>query len=233
VIALNAEEGEVVVSGTMNNPGSVIGTIADLSEILVMVDVDETEIVHVKPAQAATVEVDALPEVEYAGRVEKIGSSGYSRPQQPDVTFFKVEILLEKPDEKLRPGMSARAEIHTEKSADTLVVPIQAVVERPPLPADGSAGGGEGAAGSSEEEEIKVVFVIEDDKARQRPVETGLSDTTGVEISSGLDAGIRVITGPYRALKNLKHGDAVKVSKPTASERRAAADGDAEPAEED
>jgi HlyD family secretion protein len=125
--------------------------------------------------------------------------------------------------------MSARAEIHTEKSADTLVVPIQAVVERPPLPAAGSAA--EEADGSSEEE-VKVVFVIEDDEARQRPVETGLSDTTGVEISSGLDAGARVITGPYRALKNLKHGDAVKVSKP-AGERRAAADGDAERAEEE
>lgn len=211
VIALNAEEGEVVVSGTMNNPGSVIGTIADLSEILVKVDVDETEIVHVRPGQPATVHVDALPDQEYAGRVEKIGSSGYSRPQQPDVTFFKVEILLERPDEALRPGMSARAEVHAEKSAGALVIPIQAVVERPPL-ADGEDDGAAATAAPAAEE-VKVVFVIEDGKARQRAVSTGLTDATGVEIAAGLEAGAQVVTGPYRVLKDLKDGDAVKVGK--------------------
>ncbi len=139
VIALNAKEGEVVVSGTMNNPGSVIGTIADMSEILAEVDVDETEIVNVKVGQEAVLKVDALPGKEYRGKVVEIGSSGFNRPQQPDVTFFKVKVLLDQPGPDLRAKMSVRAEIHTAAHAKALAVPIQAVVDRPPLAQAGSA----------------------------------------------------------------------------------------------
>src|SRR5206468_4718402 len=88
VIVLNAKQGEVVVSGTMNNPASVIGTIADMSEINAEVDVDETEIVNVKLGQDTVLRVDALPGREYRGKVIEVGSSGYNRPAQPDVTFF-------------------------------------------------------------------------------------------------------------------------------------------------
>ncbi len=102
VIALNAKEGEVVVSGVMNNPGSVIGTIADLAEIMAEVDVDETEIVNVRLGQKSVLRVDALPGREYTGKVVEVGSSGYNRANQPDVTFFKVKILLDHPDDNLR-----------------------------------------------------------------------------------------------------------------------------------
>jgi HlyD family secretion protein len=210
VIALNAEEGEVVVSGTMNNPASVIGTIADLSEVLAEVDVDETEIVHVRPELAATVEVDALPDVRYEGRVVEVGSSGYAKPQQPDVQFFRVKVLLERPDDRLRPGMSARTEVRVTTHEGARVVPIQAVVERPPLASPGApAVAPEGGA----EEEIPVLFVVEDGRARQRPVKTGISDATHVEILDGAREGEKVITGPYRALKKLKDGDGVQVTK--------------------
>ncbi len=230
VIALNAKEGEVVVSGTMNNPASVIGTIADLSEVLAEVDVDETEIVHIELGHSAEVKVDAVPDRVYAASVVEIGSSGYNRPQQPDVTFFKVKLLLEKPDEALRPGMSARAEVRTATSAAALVIPIQAVVDRPPVKdakdakdaaTDGaqpaaagatSAGTG-GARRNGQEEEIKVVFLAEKEKALQRPVTVGLSDETSVEILTGLEEGDKVVTGPYRSLKKLKNGDAIKISK--------------------
>src|SRR4029078_1888273 len=111
VIKLNAEEGEVVVSGTMNNPGSVIATIADLSEILAKVDVDETEVVDVAVGQSAVLKVDALPRREYHGRVVEVGSSGTRRAAQPDVHFLEVKVLLADADEALRPGMSVRAEI--------------------------------------------------------------------------------------------------------------------------
>ncbi len=216
VIALNAEQGEVVVSGTMNNPASVIGTIADLSEVLAEVDVDETEIVYVEHGQKATLEVDALPDRTYRGRVAEIGSSGFDRPQQPDVTFFKVKVLFEEQDERLRPGMSVRAAIETARSAGALVVPIQAVVERPPL-ADGDEHAGESGEANGESkapepaDEIKVVFVAEDGKARQRPVETGLSDATHVEVVAGLREGEEVVTGPYRALRDLEDGGALAV----------------------
>ena len=214
VIALNAEEGEVVVSGTMNNPASVIGTIADLSEVLAEVDVDETEIVHVRPELAAAVEVDALPDVRYEGRVVEVGSSGYARPQQPDVQFFRVKILLDRPDERLRPGMSARAEVRVTTHEDALVVPIQAVVERPPLAAaaSGGASGNSAANAAGKEEEASVVFEVEGGRARQRAVETGISDTTHVEILAGVEAGEKVVTGPYRSLKKLTDGDAVRIT---------------------
>ena len=213
VITLNAKEGEVVVSGTMNNPGSVIGTIADMAEILATVDVDETEIVNVKVGQPAVLKVDAIPGKEYHGKVVEVGSSGFNRPQQPDVTFFKVKMLLDDPDEDLRDRMSVRAEIHTAAHPGSLVVPIQAVVERP---ADKPAeGGGKGR-------EVKVVYVIENGKARQRRVETGISDETHVELRQGVKAGEQVVTGPYRTLRELKEDDLVHLSKTSEEEDRTA-----------
>jgi HlyD family secretion protein len=208
VIALNAKEGEVVVSGTMNNPASVIGTIADLSEILVEVDVDETEVVYVEVNQTARLLVDALPDHPYTGRVVEIGSSGFSKPAQPEVTFFKVKVLLDAPDAALRPGMSARAEILTATAKAALVIPIQAVVERKPLAEKGAL-----APTAAGDTEIKVVFVVEQGKARQRPVTVGLTDETNAEVTEGVAEGAVVVNGPYRILKKLKDGDAVKVTK--------------------
>lgn len=214
VIELNAEQGEVVVSGTMNNPASVIGTIADLSEILAEVDVDETEIVYVEEGQDTELAVDALPETSYAGQVVEVGSSGYTLRSQQDVTFFKVKVLLENPDRRLRPGMSVRAEIETATHEDVPVVPIQAVVQRPPLRidveteptrVDGDLEGGKDG------DEVAVVFVVEDGEARQRQVVTGISDTTHVEVRSGVEEGERVVIGPYRALRDLENGEAVEI----------------------
>ena len=218
MIELNAEEGEVVVSGTMNNAASVIGVVADLSEILAEVDVDETEIVYVEMGQPVTILVDALTDVEYTARVVEIGSSGFSRPQQPDVTFFKVKALLDDPDDRLRPGMSARAEIGITTHEEALVVPIQAVANRLPLDEEGES--------LDDEEEIEVVFVIdENDEARQTPVETGIADATHIEILSGLEPDDTVVTGPYRTLKKLADGELVKV--------RDEGDGDDEDEEDD
>ena len=210
VIELRAEEGEVVVSGTMNNPASVIGIIADLSEILAVVDVDETEVAYLELGQSVELEVDALPDDTYSGRVVEIGSSGFQRNRQPDVTFFGVKILLEEPDEILRTGMSVRARINTAERADVLVAPIQAVVDRPPL-ADEDESQGNADETAAEHDEIRVVFVVEEEMARQRAVEIGLSDETHVEIVTGLEVGEKVVTGPYRSLKELDDGDPVKV----------------------
>jgi HlyD family secretion protein len=121
-------------------------------------------------------------------------------------------VLLDSPDAALRPGMSARAEILAATRSAALVVPIQAVVERKPLaakPAEGQLP----PSGAAETEEIKVVFAVESDKARQHPVTVGLTDETHAELTSGVEEGAVVINGPYRVLKNLKDGDAVKVSK--------------------
>jgi HlyD family secretion protein len=218
VIVLNAKEGEVVVSGTMNNPASVIGTIADMSEILATVDVDETEIVNIKLGQQAVLKVDAVPTKEYHGKVVEVGSSGFSRPNQPDVTFFKVKVLLDDPDPDLRASMSVRAEIHTAAHSEALVVPIQAVVEREPMAA-GKAGSS-APTGAAKDNAVKTVFVAEGGKAHQRTVTTGISDETHVELTSGVKPGETVVTGPYRVLKELKDGDAIIISKTSEEEDR-------------
>ncbi|HSS76260.1 MAG TPA: efflux RND transporter periplasmic adaptor subunit [Thermoanaerobaculia bacterium] len=224
VIALNAKEGEVVVSGTMNNPASVIGTIADMSEILATVDVDETEIVNVKVGETALLKVDAIPLKEYHGKVVEVGSSGFNRANQPDVTFFKVKILLDDPDPNLRASMSVRSEIHTAAHADSLVAPIQAVVERQPTAGSTKETTGAKTAAKSGSDKkadtVKVVFVVEQGKAHQRQVATGISDETHVELTSGVKPGEQLVTGPYRTLKDLKDGDAVTISKTSEEEDR-------------
>ena len=213
VIALNAKEGEVVITGTMNNPGSVIGIIADMADINAEVDVDETEIVNIRVGQRAVLRVDALPGKEYTGKVIEVGSSGYNRANQPDITFFKVKVLLDHPDDSLRARMSVRAEISTATHPNTLAVPIQAVVERE------DEGDAKGARKDSQAPKShKVVFVVTGGKAHQRTVETGLSDETSVELTAGVKAGEQVVTGPYRTLRDLKDGDAVRVSQSTEDE---------------
>ncbi len=230
VIALNAEVGEVVVSGTMNNPASVIGTIADLSEILAEIDVDETEVVHLAQGQRVVLKVDAIPDREYTGKVVEIGSSGYAKPTQPDVTFFETKVLFDSPDDALRPGMSARAEIEVATHADALAVPIQAVVERkakaPKAPVDAAAGAAntavaaDGASAKAlSKAPVSVVFVVDEGHARSVPVRSGISDSTHVEIVDGLAGGEQVITGPYRALRKLEDGDPVQVTTPELEER--------------
>ncbi len=201
VIMLNAEVGEVVVSGTMHNEASVIGVIADLSEILVEVLADETDIVQVQLGQPATVDVDALPGSVYTGKVVEIGNAGVSLTTQPDVTFFRVKILLDDPDARLLSGMSARASIEVAGHDDALVVPIESVVFRAP------ANAAEGA------DEVQVVLIAKDDgTVEQRAVEVGISDVTHVEIVSGAKEGEQVVTGPHRVLEELKPGDHVRIA---------------------
>jgi HlyD family secretion protein len=221
VIALNAKEGEVVITGTMNNPGSVIGIIADMADINAEVDVDETEIVNIRVGQQAVLRVDALPGKEYTGKVIEVGSSGYNRANQPDITFFKVKVLLDHPDDSLRARMSVRAEISTAAHPNALTVPIQAVVEREDEDT-------KGARKDAQAKSHKVVFVIDGGKTggkvHQRTVETGLSDETSVELTAGIKAGEQVVTGPYRTLRDLKDGDAVQVSQSTEDEDHKAGD---------
>ncbi len=206
VVALEAKEGEVVVSGTMNNPASVLAVVADLSEVLAEVDVDENEIVKVRVGQEAELRVDAVLDAMFRGRVVEVGTRGFNRAQQADVTFFRVKVLFETPDERLRPGMSVRADIRTDSRDEATVVPIQSVVQRPPL---GSPPATSGVTGTSNE--IPVVFVLSEGKALQRAVTTGLTDDTHVEVT-GVEPGEKVITGPYRELKDLEDGKAARIT---------------------
>lgn len=207
VVQLNAREGEVVVTGTMNNPGSVIAVIADLSEILVEAEVGETEVVSVRLQQTAKIKVDAIPDREYHGQVVEIGSSAAVRQGAgAGIRYFKVKVSIDDADDRLRPGMTSQVSIVTSSAPNALAVPIQSVVERVP-------GAAPDDAADSDKPKKKYVFLAVDGKASQVEVQTGISDATHVVIASGVKEGDRLITGPFRTLKKLKDGAAVVETK--------------------
>ena len=205
LIQLNAEQGETVVPGSTNLPGSVIMTIADMSILLAEVEVSEVDVVNVALGQDAEITVDALGTQTQKGHVVEIATSGRRDPVQGTIRF-NVKVALDDPDPALRPAMTAKVDILTATSENTVTAPIQAVVKRK-LDEQGDEATGSEAKGI---EESDVVYVIEDDEAKVIAVETGISDQLYVEILDGLADGQEVIVGPYRTLKNLKAGDAVK-----------------------
>lgn len=206
VVRLNAREGEVVITGTMNNPGSVIAVLADLSEVLVEAEVGETEVVEVKIGQTAKVSVDAVADKQYTGKVVEIGSSATTTTGVGSgIRFFKVKVLLDDPDDRLRPGMTSQVEIVTDSVKDALSVPVQSVVERDPAKLDKPGT----ATSEAEVEKKKYVIVDQDGKAKFVEVETGISDATHVVIKSGLKGEEEVVTGPFRTLKRLADGDEI------------------------
>jgi HlyD family secretion protein len=211
-VQLNAHEGEVVIPGTMNNPGSVIAVIADLSEILVEADVGETEITGIRLNEPSKVHVDAIPDKEYDGHVAEIGSSAaLKQGTGAGMRYFKVKVQFDNPDDRLRPGMTAQVSIITTTSGSALSVPIQSVVERvPPALAKSKTG-------TDDEDEnapkSKYVFVVKNGKVKMTEVKTGVSDTTHVALVSGVSKDDQIVTGPFRTLKKLKDGDSVEVTK--------------------
>jgi HlyD family secretion protein len=215
VVQLNAQEGEVVVTGTMNNMGSVIAIVADLSEILVEADVTEIEVVNLKTGLEAKVAVDAINDKTYAGRVVEIGSSATLRAGSTSgIRYFKVKVLILDPDDRLRPGMTAQVDIVTSSKADVLCVPVQSVVERVPSEIDRKPS--EASATSADDEKSKYVFVIDGDEAKAVEVTTGISDATHVEVATGLSGSEEIVTGPFRTLRNLRNGEKIEKRSETA-----------------
>jgi HlyD family secretion protein len=209
VVQLNAREGEVVITGTMNNPGSVIAIIADLSDILVKAEVGETDVVGIRGGQAASIRVDAIPEKEYKGHVVEIGSSANVRQSAGSgVRYFTVKASIDNADDRLRPGMTSQVSIVTSTVANTVAVPIQSVVERVP-----NAKKGEEDSSDENLPKKKYVFVVKDSKVRMVEVRTGISDAIHVALLSGIKIGDMVVTGPFRTLKKLSNGEAVEISK--------------------
>ncbi len=204
IIQLNAEQGETVVPGSTNLPGSVIMTVADMSVLLAEVEVSEVDVVSVALGQAAEISVDALGSEPEKGRVVEIATSGRKDPSQGTIRFA-VKVEIDDPSPALRPAMTAKVAILTATSEDALTVPIQAVVKRR-FDDDGDEVQGSAAKGR---DDVDVVYMIDDAKAQPRKVVTGISDELFVQISEGLEVGDEVVIGPYRTLKKLQAGDAV------------------------
>jgi HlyD family secretion protein len=227
---LPVREGETVVIGIQNSPGSTLMTLADMSVITSEVKVDETDIVNVHLGQPADVTIDAIPHKVFHGVVSEIGdnaivrSTGVATSQaastSEEAKDFKVVVTLTDPPTDLRPGLSSTAKITTAIRSSVLGVPIQAITVRTRadlMPKDAGKSNNVEAATSApaeaakQKEEVQGVFVIRNKKTEFVPVETGISGTTDIEITKGLKEGDEVITGSYKILRTVKPGTSVKV----------------------
>jgi HlyD family secretion protein len=230
VTSLNAEVGEIVMIGTMNNPGTVIMTISDMSEIETEVEVDETDIADVELDQEAKIKIDAFPDTTFRGKVSEIGHTALisGMGTQDQVTNFLVKVVLLDSVPNLRPGMSASVDVTTKHRDDVLNVPIQAVVMREEkidslklkkekaegaMASEDSTSAKEEGKKKKEKKEIEGIFIIDKGRAKFVKVETGIADQQNIEIVSGIAENDMIVTGSYKILRTLKDGDKVKVSK--------------------
>ncbi len=221
VTRLNVEEGEIAIMGTLNNPGTVLMTIADLSTIEAEVEVDETEVVSIETGQSAEVTLDAFPDTSYAGVVTEVGnspilSSSISGQQGVD---FKVVITVTDTIPSVRPGLSADSEIIAARSENALAIPIQSLTVRQEKDlkgyvekADSAAVDSTSAKKKKESSEVEGVFVVVDGRAEFRQIKIGIAGQTHFEILSGLEEGDKVVSGNYRAIRDLKDGQRVKIT---------------------
>jgi HlyD family secretion protein len=223
---LPVREGETVVPGIQNSPGSTLMTVADTSLITAEVKVDESDIVNVQLGQSAEVSIDAIPKQKFKGTVTEIGgnavlrSTGVSTAQTvssgQEAKDFKVVIALQNPPSNVHPGLSATARITTANKSGVLAIPIQALTirERDDLTPNKDKKGSVQAAvpAGNPKEELQGVFVLRNKKeAVFVPVTTGISATTDIEVTSGLKEGDEIVTGSYKVLRSLRNGASVKV----------------------
>jgi HlyD family secretion protein len=227
----NIEAGETAVVGTMNNAGTVLLTIADMSVIEAEVEVDETDIPNVKIGQPATITIDAMPGQTFKGRVTEIGNSPIqttgSQASTTQATNFKVVVTVDGEIPEVRPGFTCTAEITTATRDNVLAVPIQAttvreveldakgaIVRQPADNARRPSGGGVQASElqpGHERKELEGVFVVRDGKATFEPMKTGIAGEKYFEVLTGLREGDSVVVGPFSSVRELRDGAAVKV----------------------
>jgi len=219
VSQLFAQQGEVVVTGTMNNPGTRIMVISDMSKMIVRCRVDEGDAALVKPDQPARIYLQSNTRRSIPGTVQSVATKG-SKPTGRDVVTFEALVLIDHHDDSVKPGMSANVEIEVDRRADALTVPVEAVVyrKRRDLPKELVARYEERltvdeSAVETIAQYVKLVFCVKGDKAEARLVETGISNARRVEIVDGIAASDQVVTGPYRSLDQIADGAPVKHTK--------------------
>jgi len=231
----NIEEGETVVTGTMNNPGTILLTIADLSVMEAEIEIDETDVVDVRVGQDVRVTVDAFPDTTLKALVTEVGSSARRDFTNPGETSadFPVTVRLVETLPGLRPGLSATAEIVTARRTRVPSVSIGALGYRDPeaeakdFTEHGKRKGRrEAAKAGGEEDEADAgadtlgthkrrpetygVFGIDGGRARFTPVTIGITGERHIEITGGVEEGTQVVSGPFQVLRELKSGDRVQ-----------------------
>ncbi len=240
VSSRTSEVGERVAATGQFNAAEVM-RVADLSRMEVRVNVNENDVVNVKVGDKARVTIDAYPNRKFSGAVREIASAAKTQGlnTQEEVTNFQVKISIADKDVALRPGMSASVDIETKTVEGVVAVPIQAVTVRSregsktieQLAQDrekkSKENQGEGAAAAVNEKQQRerekadrdalqrVVFLKQGDTVKMVNVETGIADTTHLEIKSGLKAGDEVVSGPFSVItRTLKDGAKVRLEKP-------------------
>ena len=239
VTSLTKEEGEMALGG-MFNPG-VLMTIADLSFMEVLVDVNENDVVTINIGDTTEIEIDAFPDTIFYGIVSEIAhtAQNLSMGGQQQVTNFKVKVKIFDPPKRIRPGMSSTVNIISETIKNTISIPIQALTSRPEnyqkLNGDKKDGkkwenNDEGESYSNIKESLDVVFVLVDDfdgekalggekYALVRPVHVGLSSEDHYSVKTGLKDEELIVTGRFRILsKELQHGMKVKYEDESSSD---------------
>jgi HlyD family secretion protein len=239
----NIEEGENVVVGTMNNAGTVLLTVADMSAIQAEIEVDETDIPNVTIGQQAIVTIDAVADRMFKGHVTEIGNSpiqaaaqGTNTAGQRQATNFKVVVTVDEPVPDIRPGFTCTAEITTATRRNAVAVPIQSLTVRemlfdqkgelihePPPPVRRGLFGtplpvtpqapADPPPGQTRKE-IEGVFVVRDGRVVFAPVKVGIAGERYFEVLSGLKAADPVVTGPFDSVRQLSDGSPVKVNPP-------------------
>jgi HlyD family secretion protein len=227
VTRLNVEEGETAVVGTMNNAGTVLLTIADLSIIETEIEVDETDIPYIRMGLPAKVSIDALPNQEFTGTVTEVGNSPIQTAGAAQrATNFKVVVTIDGEVPGVRPGFTCTATITTATRQQVPAVPIQAMTVRElPVDLEGNIMRSSRPAGAARAvrtptdlpegqvlKEIEGAFVVADGKAVFTPVKIGIAGERYFEVVEGLTIGDAVITGPFASVRNLRDGDAVQVT---------------------
>jgi HlyD family secretion protein len=233
VTDLPVRVGEVVVPGVQNSAASTIMTIGDMSLITAEVKVDETDIVNVKLDQPADVTIDAIPNKTFKGHVIEIGntaivrSTGVAASQSTtssqEAKDFKVVIAIDNPPDDIRPGLSCTGKITTATRNNVTAIPIQALTVRQKgdleKKKEGTSSSGTAQAATSDpaqdkarKEEVQGVFVVTPEgKAEFRKVETGITGSTDIEVTSGLKPGDEIVTGTYQVIRTLRNETRVKI----------------------
>jgi HlyD family secretion protein len=235
VVRRNIEEGETAVVGTMNNAGSQLLTIADMSQLEAEVEVDETDIPLVSLGQQARITIDAVPNQTFRGRVTEIGNSPIQTSNTVttgrQATNFKVVITLEDQVPGVRPGFTCTAEIVTAVRDEAVAVPIQALTVREMLYGPDGAMIREQRPRSRgveptvdaytepppghERRETEGVFMLQDGQAVFTPVEIGIAGERYFEVLAGLSVADQVITGPFASVRGLADGEPVRLTETT------------------
>jgi len=223
ITRLNVERGETAIVGTMNNPGSLLLTVADLSVMEAVIEVDETDVPDITIGDSAYVEIDAFPNRRFVGTVTEIGNSSIV-PLNPATSGgsaqaidFEVRIELREPPEGIRPDLSATADVITATRDQVPCIPITALTlmdadEYEEIPNENLPS----APGSETVRDIEGVFVVEGDIVRFRPVEIGIAGENYFEVVSGIELGTTVVSGSFQAIRELSDGSRIRIDGPAA-----------------